>query len=63
MPEKIVEKTIDYEGSLFTTIYDEEKNFYYCPICGEREKSPIFFKEEDLISHILSHYRRSGRQG
>jgi hypothetical protein len=47
---------IDYEGSLFETIYDIEGGFYYCPLCGDSDGSPIFFKKSDLINHILNHF-------
>ena len=52
--EKVV--LVDYNGSLFKTIYDEDGSFFYCPICGS-DKSVIFFKEEDLIHHMLTHIR------
>ncbi len=55
---KIEVKKVDHEGSLFETLYNYEKRYYYCPICGSGTDAPIFFFEEDLIAHIISHVKR-----
>ncbi|MEM0021570.1 MAG: hypothetical protein QW039_03300 [Fervidicoccaceae archaeon] len=48
------EIVIDRFGSLFKTRRTKDKAFW-CPLCGYGEESPIFFTEEDLISHISRH--------
>ena len=53
-----IEIIIDYKGSYFKTVFNKKGKYYYCPICGSSDKSPIFFKEEDLIAHMLTHFKQ-----
>lgn len=48
----------EYNGSLFSSYYDEKNKVYYCPICGVDEDKPIFFAIDDLMSHLKTHVKR-----
>jgi len=50
-------RLVDFEGSKFYTYYNRRQCFYYCPVCGTEEGNPIFFKLQDLISHMRTHVK------
>ncbi len=50
--EKIL---VSYKGSYFYTYYNPKEEYFYCPICGTRDDSPIFFSKDDLIFHMKTH--------
>jgi len=49
---------VEVDGSSFSAYFHKLERFYFCPVCGLGEDSPIFFKQVDLLAHMAAHVKQ-----